>query len=111
MSKQLNVGAVVFPKELEFQIQVGSVTMGSRTYANSSNAYRGCRAAIRNLLRNRNVTNESNYGTETVAITNNNGFVIAANEYARANTASKAAATVLLKTKGVKKLQLEVENS
>lgn len=110
MSKS-SVEAVVFPNDRDFQIQVGSVSMSSRTYANSSNAYRGCRAAIRNLLKNRNVTNESNYGEETVAITNNNGFVIAANEYSKANSAKAAVKNILTKTKGIKKLQLEVENS
>lgn len=105
------VNCIVYPNDQDFQIQIGSLALGSRTYANSSNAYRGARAAMRNLLKNRFVSNDSNYGPETVAITNSNGFVIAANEYSRPSGAKQAVNKVLKATVGIKKLQLEVEKS
>lgn len=106
MGKSSKLEAVVFPNQKEFELQVGSVTFNSRQYSNSSNAYRGCRSAIRNLLRNQNVTNESNYGEDVLALTNDNGYVIASTSYAGARGAAKAVNTVLDKTKAVKKIEL-----
>lgn len=100
MSKN-NVRVTVYPKDQDFQISVGARHLTSRSYANSSNAYRGARSAMRNLASG-NITNESNYGPEVLAITNVNGFVIAANEQNSARTAAKAASDVYVKTRGVK---------
>lgn len=106
-SSKLSV--TVYPADRDFQINAGSVTLGSREYANSSNAYRGARSAIRNMLKNRFVTNESNYGSDTVAITNANGFVIAANQYSRPASAKQATQRVLSNTAGVKPKALQLE--
>ena len=107
MSKR-SIGVVVYPRDCDFQVLVGSVGFGSRQYANSSNTYRGARAAVKNMLKNRNITNESNYGAETVAIVNNNNYVLAANEYSRSATAKQAVKRVLTSTAGIKKLNVEV---
>lgn len=106
MSKTTRV--MVYPKDQDFEIRVGSRTVGSRTYANSSNTYRGARAAVRNL-RAGNVTNESNYGDNTLAIVNSNGFVIAANEFGTTKTAKKAAHEVFASTRRLKAQDYKLE--
>jgi hypothetical protein len=107
MSKS-NVRVTIYPQDQDFTISIGSREVGSRTYANSSNTYRGARAAARNLIAG-NITHESNYGPETLAIVNANGFVIAANEFKTAPTAKRAASEWLKNTRGMKKKEIEAE--
>jgi len=110
MSKNQKFGVVVYPRDQDFQITVGSTNLGSRTYASSSNAYRGARAAIRNI-RNRNISNASNYGDHVVAVTNSNGFVIAAtSEFGRPASAKQSSNKILEQCSklNLKKTQLQV---
>lgn len=106
-SSKLNV--TVYPADCDFQINAGSVVLTSRTYANSSNAYRGARSAVRNMLKNQFVTNESNYGSDTIAVTNANNYVLAAKHYARPANAKQAVQKVLASTIGVKPKSLQLE--
>lgn len=99
----------VYPGLQEFNISSGGTTLESRMYSNSSNTYRGARSAVRNLLRNKNVTNESNYGNECLTITNNNGFVLAAKEYGTSSTAKRNVKTLLDKTSNIKPNKVELE--
>lgn len=103
-----NVGVTIYPQNREFTIQIGSRYMESRSYANSSNTYRGARAAARNLLKG-NITADSNHGDEFLAITNANGFVIASNEFSSRATAKRAATDCLKRIKGLKKKDLQAE--
>lgn len=107
MSKTNKMGITVFPKDRDFSITVGSVSLGSRVYANSSNTYRGAKAALRNFGR-RNVTNESNYGDNVVTIVNDNNFVIAASANYSPKTAKANASKLNLVAKEAKKLKLEI---
>lgn len=106
-----NLNVTIYPADCEFEIAAGSIKLTSKNYANSSNAYRGARSAIRNLLKNKFVTNESNWGSDVVAITNSNGYVMATSSYSKPALATKAVNKVLDLTSGIKpsKVLLEVE--
>lgn len=109
MGKNSKLGVIVYPRDKDFQIIAGSTVMGSRQYASSSNAYRGARLASRNLLKNRNVSNDTNYGSNVCAVVNNNNYVIAAtDQFAKTNSATSAVKKVLEVSKGIKKLPLQV---
>ncbi len=109
MNKQ-KFGVTVYPRDRDFSINFKSTSLGSRTYANSSNAYRGARAALRNI-KNQNVTNESNYGNNICAVVNDNGFVIAATDgYARSSSAAQTANRIIENASNLnlKKFKLDV---
>lgn len=103
-----NVRVTIYPQDQDFTIHMGGREVGSRTYANSSNTYRGARSAARNLLAG-NITSDSNYGPETLAITNNNGFVICANPFKTSATAKRAATECYKGTRGLKAKNIETE--
>ncbi len=106
-----NLSVTVVPTEQMYEINVGKLTLKSRIYYSSSNAYRGARAAIRNLSR-RNVCNETNLGDSVVALVNDNNYPLAFKSYAKANSASKAVDTIdsdlVAAGKALRKLELLV---
>lgn len=109
MSSAKKLGIVIYPKDRDFQLLAGGTVLGSRQYASSSNTYRGARAAARNIIKNRGVSNDTNYGSNIVAVVNKNNFVIAAsNEYSKPGLATKAVQKVLETAKGIKKIDASV---
>ena len=109
-----NLSVTVVPEQLMYEVKIGKLTLESRNYHNSSNAYRGARSAIRNLAK-RNVWNETNLGGEVVALVNDNNYPLAFKAYAEVNSALKATETIdsdlLAAGKALRKLELLVETN
>jgi hypothetical protein len=109
-----NLSVTVVPAQQMFEVKVGKLTLESRNYYSSSNAYRGARAAIRNLAK-RNVWNESTLGNSVVALVNDNNYPLAFKSYAKSNAATKATgvidAELVSAGKSLRKLELSVESN